>query len=328
MELLDELSKKMLLQEENRSLDVEKTENVFSKYEEYLKMESSFPILFQSKGENNSLSSCIDGVYVVLTEEEFRGTFGIVSGRNSAVISLLSTPVLVKVQRIERETNTVYVCFDKSDETKKLIPSERSRVESVISRKVYNKENVRVVGRIIKVDDTRALVNILDLNILGVLYVSEWADCYIRSLKDVCKEGEIYQFDIDRPQPKRDSGQRAWHVTRKAITGDLWESVNFTGLNVGDSLVVECVDKPVGKTYWWGKSSRLPGVAIMCDYTERYNSVSGIVKGLSYICKINLLAVDVENKKDRKIRVSPYTVINEDIERLEKFQALRNPIKG
>ena len=85
--------------------------------------------------------------------------------------------------------------------------------------------------------------------------------------------------------------------------------------------MVRCVEKPVGKTYWWGVSERTPGIEIMGDFTVKLGN-KDIIEGITYKCKIKEIEVS-DNHKRNRFTVIPFGVSDDDVEKVEAVRRLR-----
>lgn len=293
--------------------------SALEKYEDYLTKDAEFQMAFDNLGKDGTFS-CYDGdCFLLLPLENDGKSYDEYSIRS--IDRMIGKPFHVKVEKIDAEKKRVYLTIagkSKLDREQAIKNSVNKEIEKILTRGSHP----RVWGRIIKVEEGRALVDILDQNILGFIYIAHWQDGYVPSFKSVCKEGEYYQFDIERPAPKQGRKRTAWILSRRRIEGNPWKELDFTGIEEGAVMVVKCVDKPIGKPYWWGQADRLPGIAIMGDYNSKFNVQKGLVNGLKYYCKI----VEFKNgstPRDRKVKVTPFDVIPEDKDTWESCERIR-----
>lgn len=292
---------------------------VREKYENYFNKNTVFDMSFDSCAKDGSFSRYDGEWFIVLLPEDPTEEYTEYTIRT--LDRMIGTVFQVQVESIDESAKRVYVTLAGKSKA-----SREAALKSAINREIeqqLNKGNEpRVWGSIIKVYEKYALVNILDQNIVGFIYLEHWQRGFTRSMKVACEKGEHYQFDIIRRAPKSEGKPTAWILSRRKLAGNPWDAVDFTGIEEGAVLIVKCVEKPVGKTYWWGSSDRVPGVSIMGDYNGMFNEDNGLVAGLRYRCKI----VEFENgerPKERKLKVSPYDVVDEDRSKLEACKRVK-----
>lgn len=326
MSIIDDLNKKFdaIVKGKEVKEAKERTEPVLTiaDYKKLQKDKTPFAVTFQSRDDKSNFSAYKDGICIYLSRREFRKVFD-VNVRPATYNVLLQNESQVVVVDVDEETKTVDVSFANAGAAgvRTRRPSQKELVMRELNKAVGNGEAVRVQGRVLTVYDDRMGVDIFDLHILGFLYINQWSESFTRSLKDVAKVGDILSFDVTKKADKRPDREQAWLLSRKAIVGNVWDNLNTDGLVEGSStLIVECVDKPVDKSYWWGKCDRLPGVPIMCNYSDRFSSKDGVVVGLNYVCKLKVFQVDVKDKKDRVIKVSPFDITQKDADKLENYR--------
>lgn len=250
----------------------------------------------------------IDGDWVVILENAEMLKYGQENTLRQKSIFLNRT-LCVKVLRVEEKR--AYVTPAGSTEHA-LKHSTKELVNNEIARSLAAGKKPVVFGRVLKIRPESIMVNILDADILGFISRANWSGIYTRTLMGLCQEGDYLQFEVlERSHRNKDTNSKAWILGRKNIARNPWEKVNIEGLQVDSYMVVKCMEKPEGKSYWWGVSDRLPGVEVMGDYTRFYTMQKGMFTGLSYHCKVISIEKNTKNG-GYWVKVVPMRVTEED----------------
>ncbi len=200
----------------------------------------------------------------------------------------------VKVKEIDEHSNRVFVRSAVSNRG-----TTRSKIIAEIRSELNEGKEPEVKGKIISVNEKRALVNICGQGILGICQIKHWSSGYIRTIKTI-ERGDIYSFLIVKPLPQGKHTTQAFELVRDKLDSDPWESI--PDYIVKDSLInVECVEKPDGKSYWWGKCDKTPEIEIQCDYN---NKLGRPLIGTMYKCKVKRL-----DKKAHKFTAAPFEIV-------------------
>ena len=267
-------------------------------------------------GTFSGIDSC--GILVLMLGIEVKETLP--NFQPYKMARMLGIEMNVKVAKVDREKDCVYVVLEPA----KAGESTKSILASEIAKEVNAGKRPVVWGRITNIIPQRATVNILGYNILGLIDVRYWQGCYTRSLESVCVNGDYYQFEVVKAAPRKEGKDTAWILDRTEVGGNPWLDFPVEALSPGATILVRCVDKPVGKTYWWGVSDRVPGIEIMGDYTNNLPSSYGIMVGLTYRCKVKSLVVSGE-RKDNRFQVVPFAVSEGDAPALQRARNLMVP---
>ena len=91
-------------------------------------------------------------------------------------------------------------------------------------------------------------------------------------------------------------------LSRKNITRDTWQTMPEH--KVGEVIVVRCVDKPKGRTYFWGQYNGAKEIDIMCDYPNKSATL------INALYRAKIVEFDREN---HKFKVSPFEMISSPI---------------
>lgn len=250
-----------------------------------------------------------EGVTIVLKKEVLAKDLTYYNEKKRGIF--LGSQLTVKITNIDEATLTVYVRSGRSrkDSTKNKLMSELDQG----LRKAMDAEGVidpskcpQVAGRVIKVDGQRAMVDIMGKHIFGICYVHNWSTVYTRDLRTDCKAGDIYDFRVINYLKEHPGKARGFELSRAEFSVDPWTKLPSEYAVPDAVMVVRCVDRPQGKTYWWGKSELVPGIEIMGDYTKRFDNLK-IVQSVAYKCKVT--HVDAEK---HVFKVVPFEIADTD----------------
>ena len=194
----------------------------------------------------------------------------------------LANAFTVKITSIDEDDMIVYVSSARSGQN-----STKRKITREIQEKLKRGEMVHVAGRPTRIDSDCVYIDILCKGILGMCMVNVWQKAFTRYLEAECSKDYIYDFVITGQLEPVKGRPAAFALSRVPFTKDPWDVVGeqFTE---GSVLLIKCIDRPEGKSYWWGKSPLVEGLDIMCDYNDRMRITYGGV----YKCKIK--AVDCE----------------------------------
>lgn len=287
-------------------------EELFKKYEIAAASKQLVKEAFTSCDMDGTFTRYENGILFVLPGESLSN-----AGRSVnvyATASLLNVNLSVRVASVDREAGKI--TFEMPSMGKGAL---RKAINHEIELGLEGGKRVAVWGRVTKVHANRATVDILGQGILGLIDNIEWQQIYTRSLIGQCQVGELYKFEIYKPALQRPGADRAWILTRRYITDNPWDKLDFTSLSRGGIIVVKCVEKPIDKTFWWGISDRVPGIEIMGDYTGRFSKDGRMVEGISYLCKIEDVRCVPGNIKANRFKVIPFGVAPADMTKLDAY---------
>ncbi len=213
--------------------------------------------------------------------------------------SMLGANLTVAVKDIDEVNNTVYFSMSRKKSTLS------ASVNAAIRQDLAKGKPIRVWGRITAIyppkgkNSGNAWIRLLDQDVVGNIDVREWSKGFTPDLSDVCKVGEMYEFDvIGQYSTSHKTGMPIWRCSRREIAEDPWKSLP-TDFAEGNVILIKAVNKPEGKTYFWGSSPLAPNISIMCNYNPKFR----ITIGAFYRCKIDKLDIP-----GRFFRVSPFDV--------------------
>ena len=300
MNILENLNKKMektvkkeknlaeILTGSNEKRTVE-SKGAYDQYEEWKEEKASLAVVFTVADTVGNLSFVDEnGIHVVLLADTFRE----VAPYYTAAIkdAYLRKETIVSVDHIDKDHNTVYLRGGIDTRYKD------RQVNRAIKEELENGNKPHVLGRVVVVKNDYVIVNILDQNVQGIISRNDWSKAYIHSLRDHASEGETFEFIVKKESNKSRGGRTQWILTRKQLTEDPWKKFPDS-IKEGGSIVVTCVNKPEGKSYWWGICDIIPEIEIMGNYSgKRQITVGGI-----YECKLCEV-----NRVRRRIKVSPF----------------------
>ena len=231
-----------------------------------------------------------NGVKVILPADSFKESSPYYSARiKDRFIGTIE--LSVKVNEVDEANNCVIVeSSHGSDSTK-----------GSIMRSIFNElkkgNHPRLMGVVIKVTDERAVVNILNQNILGFISVKHWQPIYTRSLKEFCNRGDVVEFEVVN-SVKKAGKDYAFILDRTNVAPNPWKEL--ADFPVGTSIICKCVDKPSNRNFWWGVSNSVPGIEVMGNFSEAVS----VRNSCYYKCKVR------SYDKDKQIlRVVPFEVV-------------------
>lgn len=308
---------------------IEKKEVELDYHALYVSGEKFHACLTGSEGNGDYIY--IDRNYKVILTSERMASYGLVStGRDK--ITLLGNNALdfrvVDIKEVDGGKYNVYI--EIAD--KKIVSDYRANAKDSVARELRamlaNDEKPVVWGRIVKVREGELLVDLCDVDLLGVMRVSHWQASFTRSLIGLAHEGDYMQFQVIGERKQEQGRKQAFYLSRRKLSGDVWDTACMEGLEEGQQIVVKCKEIPHGKSYWWGVSDRIPGVDIMCDYSENWVANRTIFPQVSYICRIKR----IERRKYRgnmicRVSAKPLKVCNQDAATMSRLRRLHG-IKG
>jgi hypothetical protein len=177
-----------------------------------------------------------------------------------------------------------------------------------------------VMGRIIRSDNGKALVDICGVGIFGICQAKDWQKGYVRDLSQQCKTGQLFQFNVTRELPRKKGKDISFELDHEPYTTDPWAEIPKDLFEENAVIVVRCAEKPTGKSYWWGVSKRVPAIEVMGDFNHNLT----VLAGASYKCKI----LKIEPAA-HKFKVVPFAVAEEGIGTSDniRFVTSKKPVK-
>lgn len=266
-------------------------------YKELMESGQQKQAIFSASDDKGNLFYIENGITVLLPYGELEKSAPGYSPEFSSYY--LNMPVDVVVDRIDEENHQIYL---KSGREEIDAETRRKIVVSELVKELSKGDRPTVMGRIISIRDKVAYVNILNLNILGVVRITNWQKAYVRRLEDVAHPGEWFEFQVVGSKKKK-GRPTSFNLNRANLTKDPWEDVREEYLTEGTVLSVQCVERPSEKSYWWGLCESIPDIYIMGDYNN--HGVVTVMEGVNYHCKVI--------KADREkhiLKVVPFSVVN------------------
>jgi len=313
-----------LLTKDGEEVFLDEKEKAFRKYEACMKENGVVTICFDACDIDGTFSTYDNGILIKLPGSSVKEAQDEVDVYTTA--RMLGINFSLKITEVSRENNQV-ICSVPGSTKATVKRTVKSEIQKEISKIIEKGESPLVWGRITNVQPRRALVDILGQGVLGIIDVSHWQKCYTRSLIGMCKEGEFYQFEIKKKAPKKAGADTAWMLSRREITKNVWDEIDYKNLQPGGNLLVRCIEKPEGKSYWWGQSDRLPGIELMGDFTDKINPSTVLLEGITYKCKIKEIFISKEDYKKNKFSVIPYGIDEQDMNKVEAVKKLRTSEK-
>ena len=288
------------------------TADPLARYRECDEKKNTFDVLFSYVAPNGDLSvKDEEGVTIILKADVLAKDLPFYDTRKRGIF--LTRTFTVKITEIDEKNRVVYVRSGRAHRN-----SLKNQLIGEIMGALKNNEYPKITGRIIRVNDSRALVDIAGKGILGICHVSNWSSAYTRYLKEACKEGEIYDFRITGPLKKQKDKTQGFELSRLDFAEDPWKNIPPEYAVPDAVIAIRCVDKPKGKTFWWGVSKIVPGIEIMGDFTKRFDDVK-VYTGITYKCKVT--HVDLEK---HIFKVVPFEVADSDADTLNAIRFLKS----
>lgn len=247
--------------------------DIFENYSNALQTKEVVEVTFDMADPEGNLKTFDEnGICVFLDAEKFHKTNGYYEA--SMKERFLGNTLRVRVTSIDEEKKTVYVesATGKND--------IKGGIIKEILKELDAGNHPVLWGDVISVSESRCTVNILHSNILGFIDIRDWSPTFTRNLETEVAAGQSVQFEVVKQLKKRPGKDRAFELSRKNVIPDPWTEI--VPLEKGAAITVRCVDKPVGKNYFWGVSDRAPGVEIMCLNNARLK----VLIGATFACEV------------------------------------------
>ena len=215
--------------------------------------------------------------------------------------AVIGNAVDVQVENVDRENNTVYVKLGQK------LDSTQLRLIEILDGAVNSNERLKVSGEIRAVLNNVVIVNIFGKSVFGACHISNWSNSYVRDIAKVCKVGEVVDFYVTGKKivETKYGPEERYILSHAEFEEDAWAVLdndkNFQSvLKNRGTLLVQCIDAPKNKSFWWGRSESIQGIEIMCNYTS---STRKVEVGRFYKC----IVADY-NYKEHILKCSPYAV--------------------
>lgn len=293
--------------------DAKTVSDAFDLYEQLQKKGSSMEVRFDACNKEGTFTVMDSkGVLIVLEGETVVKNIPYFKPYMGG--SLLGMPIAVTILKVDRENRCIYV----NNNGKK--GNMKAALNREIAKEIENGKHPQVWGRITKVNERVAFVDILGYGIFGIVNVKDWQVGFVRHLPAFCKVNEFYQFRVKKQIKNPKSRDICWELDRSEFTENPWKAIPLSGLEEGSVIRVKCIDKPLGKSYWWGVSGRVPGIEILCNYNDNVP----VIVDITYKCKIKEIKIDEEDISNNRFKVVPFAVIEEDLSKVAKLKELKD----
>lgn len=300
-------------------------EETLDKYAEALGSGKKVEVKFDSF-RGDAYHANVNGVDVVLPMDDAH--LGLSSKTDNITKMLSGATHSLPVSSVDREKRVVVLGGSFSKEQRAAFL--RKQLHRDLGNIVENHLKTTVIGRVKRVYEEYALIDILDSGVVGRVARGNWSDFYVPTMRGVCKEGEYYEFYVIGTMSKKEGYATAYRLSRRELAAgeNPWAKIDPNLYKEGDAITVKCVQRYDDKTYWIGTcEAYFPGIMIRGDYTQRMRPGMHVVEGFSYICKIKKLVVDLNNKKNCRFLVVPFDIVEEDRPKLAKYLAARHGVK-
>ncbi len=246
--------------------------------------------------DGNLVYTDANGVSIVLLEEDFKKSIDYYDA--SIKDRFVGKPLVTVISKISEEEGRVYVQSARNNQR-----TTRSQLIREINAELSGGNQPAVCGKVVRVSNRSLTVDIFGRGIMGVCPVGNWSVNYTRYLTEQVKRGELVDFNVTGQLPKVKGKELCFSLDHKPYTEDAWDSIPEELLQEGSVVVVKCIDKPDGKSFWWGVSPMLKGIEIMGDFTKRVD----VMVSLPYKCR-----VDKIDKEKKFFRVVPFELADVD----------------
>lgn len=261
------------------------------KYKDYLEKSQKFTFVFGTTDKEGNLLGLDGSIKLFLNKEEVFTS----NCKNKSLQDYMGKSLDVSVVSIDEKNSAVYVGCEEL---------KRQFLKTELS-KVFMKKKVRCKGIISSVYAENAYVNLEGVGLPGYISAENWRkNTFTRDLTEVCKVGEVYDFEAYafEPQPmSKNKKLKFYMLSRKNLTTDPWDNFPEGFYQVDGNCDVECVQIISQKNYWWGRIAGLQDIEVQGVIQKKNPMAIGNV----YRCRI--LTVD---SKKREFRVLPFKTIS------------------
>ena len=288
-----------LTEESKSSLPEEKDK--FLRYRQALEEDTNLEVTFDYADTNGDLSlKDSNGITVCLRGEDLKKTNQYYAEWKKA--NFIGIALHVKIIRIDVKKKVVYV---------KRADSERGAAMSEICKELKKGNHPVLSGTVLFVRDNNVIVNILNLNIIGVIKAREWRPTFVRVLSKVVNKGDVVKFAVTDISNREKGHDISFVCSRREIMQSPWETIE--DIPVDSVMTVQCIEKPKDKLYFWGTSTRVPEIDVMCDLNPNLN----ILTNVYYKCKVRTF-----DREARKLQVVPFAVVPVGVGTVENINFL------
>jgi len=251
--------------------------------------------------------------YVVRAEELKRLYPGYVPRGNSY---LLGTTFRVRISSVDMDKSVVELYPEKNldinlDQYRKraanmdMKGSESARLSRALLSYLDDNDNVKkpvVRGTITKVEKDRIFVDLFDKGLTAVIPVKNYMEQYRRDLRDEVMVGDSLKGVVFAYRSRENEDEKHFLMSTVGFLPDPWWSEKVRSFKPNDIILVKCVEKPEREKamFYWGIAPVLPGIDILCDYTQKVPRTA-VAVGKYYKCKIGSI-----DREKRKLTVAPF----------------------
>ena len=217
----------------------------------------------------------------------------------------LNRDITVSVKAVDHEDRTVI--FNAVQEI-----SERSQIYNEIYNKIDRVTNLirpgeeirGIKGTVYRVYPNRITVNLLQIGVLGILYIPDWQQDYTLNLEDSVKVGETYTFDITGMRRLPHVRTRVFVLDHKPYTRSAWDKLKRYPIGAETTLSLRCVRVNLDDASWYAVSANgktLPdGMVVRGNYKR---GEGGFVPEVGQIVQARIVVYEPEN---HRIRIQAY----------------------
>lgn len=312
---------------------------VLDHFEEFQKNGDALAVKFDTWDKNRNFSVMTkEGVELILPSEEYE-KHGRRIDKYRATNMISGYEVNVRVKEVNRAELTVLLEPENPTRSiSSIISSElKKQIEIENKKPVEEREYPVTIGYIVNVQDDYALVDLYGQGVMGSIHKRHWSNGYIRSLKDVMREGESFYFEVTKKREQKDSGYVKFYLDHAKFddTAQRLEKLaaEFDQDNK-EHIVVSVTNIPAGKNYFWGisDSPSYQNIPLTCSYTIKFpKGCPEVATGIRFHCQVDNVQDGTTIGKNGKLRkavvsVIPYKVYPLDSEKVEILKKERKQV--
>ena len=222
----------------------------------------------------------------------------------------IGVELTTKVLKVDEENKVVYLqsfLNGKIDNIRGAIRGELEKALKARDKAIADgktPEPIVVFGRVLSVNEKGeiAQVDILDRGVRGRIHRNRWQSGFLRTLDNVAKVGELYQFEVTGEGfiGKNNKNRVVFYLDRANIASDPWAEMD--DYHPGDVIIVKVSTIKEDQHFCWGYNERIPGLDIML----RLNPKLTITPGLSYKCKVTRF-----NRDSHYFLATPFELVSD-----------------
>ena len=307
-ELRQQMEGEVIEKKESKPLDRDPMQRYRDAFEDREYME----VIFSAADGDGSLYTMIDGVKVTISANSLLDAIPYYTAYNKD--KYIGTRLIVRIKEIDEDTKTVYVVSGKSNQK-----TTKHRIMAEIRKQLSAEKHPVVICRVTKVYKDKVYLDILCKGIFGACSGKYFRTGFVHDLREEVYVNQLLEFEITGeiiPKKGDKTEVDGFRLSRLNLTSNPWKKIP-PEIQEDSVILVKCVEKPSGKNYWWGTTTLVPDIELMCDYNDKLS----IRELLTYKCKVTKL--DIERKILRAVPFAE-TDIGIDSNTAENLRILTN----